>query len=303
MPRSKRNSTRLSADVSAVKPETKKARITAGDEEDFAHSEDYTTQEALLTSPSRNTNLSEEQIEALINEMEPEYSHAHPDFTSIAVFPYLLEPDKTVNFSFSENNNKQFAKMVAYAPSRFTPKHKPENNWPEFIKDVWSYLQPYSVDGISPEQYRVMLQSHFPPLAWSHIYKFHVSKKPTQKARARACKTLLHMYTIRCYTFEARVRDYNKFVTPANSDEYLQSATTYVNLINKLMMKDKYKNYTVLLLSIRFIPLAELREFFFKHNCLNEFDSPKYEKITEEVITRAKYFRPLITMKNVCTND
>jgi len=69
------------------------------------------------------------------------------------------------------------------------------------------------------------------------------------------------------------------------------------------MMKDKYKNYTVLLLSIRFIPLAELREFFFKHNCLNEFDSPEYEKITEEVITRAKYFRPLITMKNVCTND
>ncbi len=94
MPRSKRNSTRLSADVSAVKPETKKARITAGDEEDFAHSEDYTTQEALLTSPSRNTNLSEEQIEALINEMEPEYSHAHPDFTSIAVFPYLLEQTK-----------------------------------------------------------------------------------------------------------------------------------------------------------------------------------------------------------------
>jgi len=50
-------------------------------------------------------------------------------------------------------------------------------------------------------------------MVWAHIYKDHISTK---------CRTVLHLYILECYTFEARVRDYNNFTAGEDPAIYFQ---------------------------------------------------------------------------------
>jgi hypothetical protein len=133
------------------------------------------------------------EIEILIDKLPNRASRNLSDNSSIAVFPYILEPDKTTSFPFSKDANKHFAKTAMYHPNQFSPKHKPEDNWPAFLKEVWKHLEHYKADGISPEQYEVMLKPHFSQVVWAHIYEDHVSSEPNPEERALACRTVLHI--------------------------------------------------------------------------------------------------------------
>ena len=86
-------------------------------------------------------------------------------------FPYLLEPDKTVSFRFSTEPNKQFNKAQNSDTGRFNPNVTPTEDWGSFANQVWKYLEPYMIDGISPEQYSIMLKHHFDPRVWDRIYE------------------------------------------------------------------------------------------------------------------------------------
>jgi hypothetical protein len=135
--------------------------------------------------------FTDDEIEARAKNAFKRSSRNSFDIKSTAVFPYLLEPDKTMGFPFSVEANKHYAKTAMYHPGQFSPEHKPEENWPEFIKEVWSHLEHYSADGISPEQYKVMLKPHFSHQVWAHIFEEHVSSKPDPESKAEACRTVL----------------------------------------------------------------------------------------------------------------
>lgn len=142
-----------------------------------------------------------------------------------------------------------------------------------------------------------MLKPYFSPVTWTHIYEAHVSIKPIPETKTFAYRTVLHIYTLECYTLEARIRDYNKFLAPASLSEYQYSIDTDLALILELGMKVQYKNYLEYLLTTRFWSPAELRQFFIIHKCLSEFHSPDYKKITKNVIAEAMSYHLLITKK------
>lgn len=58
------------------------------------------------------------------------------NISSYSVFPYLLEPDKSMGFPFSTEINEFYSEIAMYPPGKFNPKHRPEDNWPAFIKEV-----------------------------------------------------------------------------------------------------------------------------------------------------------------------
>jgi hypothetical protein len=70
---------------------------------------------------------------------------------------------------FSKDAHKYFAKTAMYYPNQFSPKHKHEDNWPEFLKEVWKHLEHYSADGISPEQYSDAQTPLLPNGLGSHV--------------------------------------------------------------------------------------------------------------------------------------
>lgn len=97
-----------------------------------------------------------------------------------------------------------------------------------------------------------MLKSYFSPVIWTHIYEAHVFIKPIPETKSFAYRTVLHIYTLECYTLEARIRDYNKFLAPASLSEYQYSIDTHLVLILELGMEFQYKNYLEFLLTTRF---------------------------------------------------
>ena len=162
---------------------------------------DFGSQNAATTHP----NLAPTANENRSDNMVPSIGNNSPKPKSIAAFPYLLEPDKTFDFPFSTELNKQFTKTALYAPGLFSPRNRPDDNWPGFVKEVWKHLEHYAAEGISPKQYAVMLQPHFSSRVWARIYEDHVCTETDPVARARACQTVLHVYTIECYKFVARI--------------------------------------------------------------------------------------------------
>lgn len=242
-----------------------------------------------LTSPaSTHPNLAPTANESRSDNMFKGIGSNRPKSKSIAAFPYLLEPDKTFNFPFSTEMNKQFTETDMYAPGLFSPKNHPEDNWPGFVKEVWKHLEHYAAEGISPEQYAEMLQPHFSPRVWARIYEEHVSTKTDPASRARACQTVLHVYTLECYKFEARIRDYNRFFRRDNMYEFSESIQTFADKFYKLYGKGGlYMNYMKLLLITRIWSPAERSQFFSIRRCLNSFQAPMYQKITEEILAEA----------------
>jgi hypothetical protein len=238
-------------------------------------------------SSNPNGTPTQEELEALVEKLSNRVSRNVSNDMSIAVFPYMLEPDKTMSFPFSKDANKHSTKTAMYHPNQFSPKHKPEDNWPEFLKEVWTHLEHYTADGISPEQYKVMLKPFFSQEAWAHIYEDRVSSKSNQEDRALACKTLLQVYTLECYKFEARVRDYNKFMKAENVYEYGQSFRTYDTRLSTLRSKSRFKNYLELLSITRHWFPNERSQFFSNRRCFNKFDAPDYEKITTDIVSEA----------------
>ncbi|CDO53373.1 Hypothetical protein, no similarity [Geotrichum candidum] len=228
-----------------------------------------------------------EEVKAMVDDVSRRAFRSAPHAKSTALFPYLLEPDRTVWFPFSTDFNKHYAKTTTYSPGRFDPKHKPEDNWPAFVEEVWKHLEHYSAEGISPEQYAVMLKPHFPPVIWAHIYEAHVSSKPSPADRAYACKTVLHVYTIECYTFEARVQDFNNFLAGENRPDYYQSAVTFNNKFADLCRDTLYANYLHLLQIARLWSSSERSQFFNIRLCLNDFQAPEYDKVTVKIISQA----------------
>jgi hypothetical protein len=191
----------------------------------------------------------DDELETVADDLKNRSSRDLSDIKSTAVFPYILEPDKTMGFPFSVEDNKHYTKTAMYHPGLLSPEHKPEKNWPEFIKEVWSHLTYYSVDGISPEQYEVMVKLHFSHQVWTHIFEDHVFSKPDPESKAEG--TVLHIYTLGCYKFEARIRDYIKFMAADNLFEFCQSLRTYEARFVTLHSKARYKYYLELLNIIR----------------------------------------------------
>lgn len=120
------------------------------------------------------------------------------------------------------------------------------------------------------------------------MYEEHVSTKPDPASRAFACQTVLQVYTIKCYKFEARVQDYNNFISGENMLEYSQYILAFQDKFFKLLGKSLLMNYylKLLLLTIHWSP-AERTQFLSIRNCLNSFQAPEYNKITPEILSEA----------------
>jgi hypothetical protein len=245
------------------------------------------TDGATLLSSTTAPRFTDDELETIADNVPNRSSRNLFDIESTAVFPYLLEPDKTIGFPFSVKANKHYSKTAMYHPGQFSPEHKPEENWPEFIKEVWSHLEHYSADGISPEQYKVMLKPHFSQQVWGHIFEDYVSSKPDPESKAEACRTVLYIYTLECYKFEVRIRDYNKFMAADNLPEFCQSFRTYEARFATLRSKTRYKYYLELLNITRHWTPNERSQFFNIQRCFNIFRSPNYEKITTDIVTEA----------------
>lgn len=201
-------------------------------------------------------------------------------------FPYLLEPDKTVSFRFSTEPNKQFNKAQTSDTGRFNPNVTPTEDWGSFANQVWKYLEPYMIDGISPEQYSIMLKHHFDPKVWDRIYENQMRGK-TLTERAEFCDGVLHLYTLNCYSMEARVRDYNKYISSEDLTMITDSIYIFHQAHQLITADEKDVIYYHLLNLVRHWTPTERDTFFSVEKCLNSFSAPDMNKITPEVLKEA----------------
>lgn len=72
------------------------------------------TQDVSLSSISPAPKLFPEKLNTLTDGLPKQIPHNLPNVNSITVFPYLLKPDKILNFSFRKDANNHSAKMAVY---------------------------------------------------------------------------------------------------------------------------------------------------------------------------------------------
>lgn len=147
-------------------------------------------------------------------------------------------------------------------------------SWRQLASVYWRSLETFRTlqrRGYPHEQYAMMLKPHFLPMVWAHIYKDHISTKLDPTSRAFSCRTVLHLYILECYTFEARVRDYKNFTAGEDPAIYSQSAMTFNSKFVDIYSKSLYRNYADLVQITRHWSPSEQSQFFSLRRCLNYF--------------------------------
>ena len=94
------------------------------------------TQDVSLSSISPAPKLFPEKLNTLTDGLPKQIPHNLPNVNSITVFPYLLKPDKILNFSFRKDANNHSAKMAVYPLGHSKSENTHKFNWSAFLKDV-----------------------------------------------------------------------------------------------------------------------------------------------------------------------
>jgi hypothetical protein len=66
-----------------------------------------------------------------------------------------------MRFSFFTKINKAYEIAMTGSSHQFKPSTTPQADWPNFVEQVENHLQSYKSEGILPEQYGMMLETHF----------------------------------------------------------------------------------------------------------------------------------------------
>jgi hypothetical protein len=79
------------------------------------------TDGAILLSSTTAPRFTGDELETIADNVPNRSSRNLSDIKSTAVFPYMLEPDKTKGFPFSVETNKHYTKTAMYHPGQFSP--------------------------------------------------------------------------------------------------------------------------------------------------------------------------------------
>lgn len=94
------------------------------------------TQDMSLPSISSAPKLFPEKLNTLTDGLPKQIPHNLPNGNPITVFPYLLKPNKILNFSFRKDANNHSVKMAVYPLGHSKSDNTHEFNWSAFLKDV-----------------------------------------------------------------------------------------------------------------------------------------------------------------------
>lgn len=192
-----------------------------------------------------------------------------------------------MRFPFTLETNRYYAKATTNEANKFNPSTTPRDDWPTFVREVCKHLEVYRIQGISPDQYKLMLKDHFTTREWKVIFERRVAAITNVKDGIVVCNTVIYWYSVECYQLEARIRDLNKLTRPESLSHYVESIKKYHNLRQKFKIKTPNNEYPDLLDAVRYWTREERRIFFSIRKCLNEIGAPIYEKITPEILAEA----------------
>lgn len=212
-------------------------------------------------------------------------SSTPPEYATKVWFPYLMEFDKTANFPFSEKTNKQYTSALSDHP--FHPSVTPQTDWIVFAREVWDYIEPFLIPGISVDQYALTLKNHFTEEEWTQIYSGYIYSHTDPEAKARSGRAVLSRYTRYCYSIESRVRDLTRYLKMEDAKAFSTTVRRYRQLDRTISSRVPVSDYLELLHVICPWTSEERFDFLQRKDCLNAFGAPRYENMTKDVTDAA----------------
>ncbi|KAF5132055.1 hypothetical protein DV495_001654 [Geotrichum candidum] len=169
----------------------------------------------------------------------------------------------------------------------FKPTVTPGEDWPSFVQQLWAYISPFCIEGVSVDQYAFTLQDHFTSEEWETIYLETLESQTDHEARSEAAQGIISRYTRYCYSFESRIRDHDKFLRMGDRNRYAHAILRYHKLLCALCANHDYYHYFALLEVLRAWNQEDRLDFLQRNGCINSFRAPIYEKITLETVKTA----------------